>query len=415
MNWDEFKIKTGHVLSYIKDKINLELLEDRIEYIAMDKKVVYTKEEFLEFMKEVGKYKLEKYLVTKDNYYEIPVAISNKRSRGASTSSMCKKISYQNGAVDIEIISITNIMLFNILKNIDLQKYGKIHVFSSLTLRAASIGLFELLEKTFNIRFSLIIRYRNYLDKTKIKDWSKSHLFNICVMSNTGFKILDSDEAILDMRPNFYISLKTYERPLPKKLLYKIPAVEKYQMAAASDDPLVQFLGYYNVPEYFSGEVQLLKQVELIKKKVKEKKLSINDDKDIAAIINTINNNTVEIRRNEKDYLELTFNNYTSIERIVNRLKFTEPNMISYYKKYCVKFSGGAKVDFSDDKEIVIKNLASRIYSTRNSIVHNKSYELEKTEKKSYNHFRDHQELSNEIPLVKVIAEELIINTAEEI
>ena len=75
------------------------------------------------------------------------------------------------------------------------------------------------------------------------------------------------------------------------------------------------------------------------------------------------------------------------------------------------------KVDLiSDDKEIFEK-LANRIYETRTSIIHSKSNELKSENKKRfiYSPFKDSEALSKEIPLIKALAEEVIINSAESL
>ena len=57
---------------------------------------------------------------------------------------------------------------------------------------------------------------------------------------------------------------------------------------------------------------------------------------------------------------------------------------------------------------MIIKRLSQRIYSVRNAIVHSKD-----CDKLRYQPFNNDDELRKEIPLIKSIAEIVIINTAE--
>lgn len=262
----------------------------------------------------------------------------------------------------------------------------------------------------------MLLWHKKDIAKNRIEQFLKSYLFNISYESKVSYKILNNDGAITK-RANYIIkSNKVSTEIAPRNKLYKVPALDKYQMALSSDNPVVQFLGYYNVLEYFSGEVQLEKLVKLIKIKLSDKNFSLYDNKDIVAIINTVKNNNQEsIRGKEQDYIELTLKNYVIINNLVKRLKSNELYMNGSNQINKVEFSDGVKVDFTKDKETVFKSLASRIYRTRNAIVHSKSNDYQSKERKIYNYFDNEQELLDEIPLMKAIAEEIIINTAEDL
>ena len=67
--------------------------------------------------------------------------------------------------------------------------------------------------------------------------------------------------------------------------------------------------------------------------------------------------------------------------------------------------------DLSNDK--LPKKLAARIYKTRNALVHNKSNETRLSERGLYKPFKDKEELSKEIPLMRFLAESIIVNSSE--
>jgi hypothetical protein len=70
-----------------------------------------------------------------------------------------------------------------------------------------------------------------------------------------------------------------------------------------------------------------------------------------------------------------------------------------------VEFSGGNEVDIQDaDEEGVFKLLTRRIYSTRNALVHSKD-----SDKSKYTPFKDDRILVKEVPLMRFIAEMVVL------
>ena len=93
-----------------------------------------------------------------------------------------------------------------------------------------------------------------------------------------------------------------------------------------------------------------------------------------------------------------------------------DPSSISYYKSHEVSFSNGDAIDLSDvSNEKLAKKIAARIYKTRNSLVHSKSNDSRVKERGIYHPFADEKELAKEIPLMRIIAESIIINSAKPI
>lgn len=93
-----------------------------------------------------------------------------------------------------------------------------------------------------------------------------------------------------------------------------------------------------------------------------------------------------------------------SIERL-------DSTAIDYYKTSLVAFTDESKtINFDDEPERVYLSIRDRIYSTRNAIVHSKY-----GERLRYEPFKHDKQLAKEIPLMRAIAEEVIINSAENI
>ena len=87
------------------------------------------------------------------------------------------------------------------------------------------------------------------------------------------------------------------------------------------------------------------------------------------------------------------------------------PNLAEYYRIQSVPFSNGNKVNFSSNSEDEIyRNLAKRVYLTRNCIVHSKE-----SQKVKFTPFKDDKDLLNEIYLMRLLAEFVILNDSKEL
>lgn len=118
----------------------------------------------------------------------------------------------------------------------------------------------------------------------------------------------------------------------------------------------------------------------------------------------------------ELEALELTIKRFVSLEQLHEDLANYRPDLIAYYKSHEISFSNGDAIDldnYTSDK--LPKKIAARIYKTRNALVHHKSNTARLKERGIYHPFKDEAELSNEIPLMRFVAEAIIIKTATEI
>lgn len=70
----------------------------------------------------------------------------------------------------------------------------------------------------------------------------------------------------------------------------------------------------------------------------------------------------------------------------------------------------GKLIDFEDESERVYSSIRDRIYATRNAVVHSKY-----GERLRYEPFKHDKHLGKEIPLMRAVAEEIIISSADRI
>ena len=137
--------------------------------------------------------------------------------------------------------------------------------------------------------------------------------------------------------------------------------------------------------------------------------------KDIRDLIKTvrkslkIQNDTVTF--SEEQALRLTLEKFFELSELASDLDAYDDSLLSYYKNNKVGFSNGPIVDLhNSDQTKTLKALAKRIYSTRNALVHSKD-----GEKAKYTPFADDHELAKELPLLRFIAERVILSNSNMI
>jgi hypothetical protein len=217
-----------------------------------------------------------------------------------------------------------------------------------------------------------------------------------------------------------YVSIERFERIRrneenidPPRRTYISDLVHHYQMAISTESPFLQYISFYHILEHFYEKVYNDELIKLIQNEITSPSFSAKRENDIKKVIKVISTKLLsrneEYSIDEKEALQITLMRYVNMENVKCKIKEIDSSLIEYYKKNDVVFSGGQKVNF-DDKEIkgLFKNVASRIYLTRNSIVHSKD-----TDKPRYMPFKHDKSLVKEIPLIRFIAEEIIINTSE--
>jgi hypothetical protein len=199
----------------------------------------------------------------------------------------------------------------------------------------------------------------------------------------------------------------------PPRRVYNEDLVNHYVLGISTDNPTVQFLSFYHVLEHFFESVFNDELIENIKTAITQPSFSYKRKKDIAGLVTTIKKN-LQIRSETITFSEfqalcITLTRFMEKQEIVDKLNEYDASLVEYYKNEQVNFSNGSKVNLSStDNETIIKNLAGRIYSTRNALVHSKDGDRAK-----YTPFRDERFLVKEIPLLRFISESVILAVSE--
>ena len=285
----------------------------------------------------------------------------------------------------------------------------------------ADVSLFDILLRTTRASLSLKIVSSESILIEKLKKHANAFLFNLSYNTGIPFKLifniadLSFDRSRVARRRRLW----TEEIETPK-LFYNTELIEQYNLALSSSDSFIQFISYYHIMEYFFEDVYNGALISSVKEILQHPGFSSKKQKDISKIIDLVQKKTKvareEFQWSELEALELTIKAFIPIEELRSALSEFDPALINYYKTHEVSFSNGDTIDLNDLlNEKLPKKIAARIYKTRNSLVHSKSNNTRVKERGIYHPFTDDNELTNEIPLMRIIAENIIIKSAEQI
>lgn len=195
----------------------------------------------------------------------------------------------------------------------------------------------------------------------------------------------------------------------PPRRIYNEDLVQHYLLAVSTDNPVIEYLSYYHILEHFYEAVFNDDLLENIKTKITDPGFSYKRKKDIGQLINTIKR-SLQIRSetitfSESEALRLCLSKYIRLPELITKLSEYDESLLGYYKTTKVEFSGGNEVDIeNNDEEGVFKALTKRIYATRNALVHSKD-----GDKSKYTPFKDDRILVKEVPLMRFIAEMVVL------
>lgn len=422
MEWDEFIDKVKFILKRFNKEFNIDYSEDSISYTVGEKSYEFSKSDYNNITNDAMKSDLSQFTVLTNNSYEVIIYQTNKMVRRLLPYKLEERIVSTNikdsmNNIEYKFQEISDVMVWNIIKEIDLESLKRTFMIFPPRLRGdEGENLFNLLRVCFRNPYSLIVSYKKDIDKNKLNDYINSFLFNFCYNYGYSFRIMNSLDELLNIRyRNKNSSYKSEELDAPR-LLYKQDLTEQYHMAVSSEDPFVQFIGFYHIMEYFYEEIYKEGVVNNVKEILLDPGFSTKRKKDIMKLVDLINKKRTESTvGSELEALELTLRKYIDIEKIIEKLNEIDEDIIEYYKNNKVNFSNGDAIDLIGDKKHIFKKLANRVYKTRNSLVHSKSNEVRLNERGIYKPFKDSKALLKEIPLLKVISEEIIIKSASEL
>lgn len=358
----------------------------------------------------VNNYEFQDNVLKKEGYFEFPIETTNERR----IPSLARRIERNNYSVtglgySLQLSKASVLYKAHFICSCTSKGYFSfIRTYCSKKIEAID----ELLE-TVQICTTILTSSKN-LNNNQAKSLVQSYLFNIAFNYSLAIDIA---------------SLSTKERHLlligrkngddgqifPYKQ-YNAEIIKYYYQGLSTDIPFAQYLAFYHVIEFYFQSITERDIFDEITNTITSPDFSPYKRESLRAFYKKIKKKVNEQKEdgigNEKNALKLCLVEYikelNQLEEIVRRI---DSNAIEYYKINSVVFADDGKViDFSSSSENIYKCICERIYSTRNAIVHSKE-----NEKKRYTPFKHDKELKKEIPLIRAVAELVIINSAKPI
>lgn len=258
---------------------------------------------------------------------------------------------------------------------------------------------------------SIRIKSEKMFNIEKFEDLLNSFKFHISYNLNLPIVETKSVDDLIRIRRLTRIRRVSKQELEPPKRKYIHDLIYYYQMGMSAINPVLKFISYYNIIEYFFEKVYNEELIRSVREDITKPDFSYKNDGHIQKLINGIKKK-VSLKDgreiiNEPLALKLTLQKLIpELDDLKNQISECKQNLIEYYKNAKISFSDGNAVDFEErEKSKIYSNLARRIYKTRNSIIHSKEL------KKRYTPFHDEKELMKEIPLIRLISEIIIINS----
>ncbi|MEH2954469.1 hypothetical protein VV089_16015 [Candidatus Merdisoma sp. JLR.KK011] len=429
MDWNDFCSKIDNCSRLFRDKLQYSYDEEKIFYRINGNEYIYTKNDFENIKNKAEQAFYQPYSLITEYQYECLVDFPDIDSRRRFS------ISFEDKLMSTSIIDSENEITYSFKEASDeliyyiLATYENVRIslkmpyfmFESRCANLENKTIFNILRLIIRLPYAILIQCNKRMSKDKLLSFSKSYLFNIAYNLDLVLKPITSPDVLFPKRTFQSIRrVHNVDELMPPKLSYTNELAEQYYMALASSDPFVKFIGFYHILEYFFEDVyneDLLKNIQNI---LQHPGFSSKRKKDIIKLVDTIkkknHQNKEDFQGSELEALELTIRKYINLAELIQDLSTYDSTIIDYYCNHEITFSKGDSInlhDLSNDK--LPKKLAARIYKTRNALVHNKSNEARLSERGLYKPFKDNEELSKEIPLMRFLAESIIVNSAESL
>ncbi|MAE87451.1 MAG: hypothetical protein CMB80_32255 [Flammeovirgaceae bacterium] len=260
------------------------------------------------------------------------------------------------------------------------------------------------------------ISSKTNLELNQFENLLYAFIFNLGY--NTDFSVMPLrflDEFVQTFRINRIRKSRTSDIEAPKRI-YSNELILHYQKGISSESIDHQFLSFYHVLEHFYEKIYNDDIISRVKSEITKPNFSYKRTKDLNNLIGIIQSRlrykNEEFQINELEAVELVLRRFIpDLNELNQALDQINPNLAEYYRIQSVPFSNGNKVNFSSNSEDEIyRNLAKRVYLTRNCIVHSKE-----SQKVKFTPFKDDKDLLNEIYLMRLLAEFVILNDSKEL
>lgn len=431
MDWNTFCNNLEEVLElkrysskYLKWKFSDTDLE--IEYYLEQNKLIkftYTKRKFINDYKNIQE--VDELKIVNENYNEVPISLKSDFFPMLPRYDRIMEKEYNDNENNIKYKITTPSKQFW-LKIIELKIKPHIVVMlrrlffiferhHDIKENEMEYDIFELLKMIYRNFFTLQIFSVDSYSEEYFSKLTDAFIFNINYNTDIGIRQAFDTEGN-EIRRTDRFRREIIDEIAPPRKIYKKELVEQYNMANISDEPFIKYLCYYHILEHFYEAVYKEDMIKTVKETIALPSFSIKKDVEIIKLINIIKNKIKYERESfdgdELEALELVIKKYVNIKTLKDKIESIDSKLVNYYDSETVEFSKGIPINFNDVDNLY-KNIAKRVYFTRNALVHYKSNSFSKNKRGIYRPFRDRKDLLKEIPLIRILAEEVIITDAE--
>lgn len=248
---------------------------------------------------------------------------------------------------------------------------------------------------------------------SKFRDFASSFEFQLIYKKGIAVSEYTELEEMYSLG-NPLIHYSREEINTPPLRLYNKEVLDYYTMAMETRDPFTMYISFYHVIEHYFDTIFRKKLTESIKEKITHPDFSYkNEDKlyQLAKYIKKhMNSDDNSGKGNEFESLKYVLMEYVPLTELKNQIVSMNPNAVDYYQNNLVPFTTSNKTKIAwADTQGAYTNITTRIYETRNALVHSKSEQAAN----QYRPYKNKKDLVLEIALIKSVAELVIINSSE--
>ncbi|CAD5244589.1 conserved protein of unknown function [Thermococcus camini] len=300
------------------------------------------------------------------------------------------------------------------------QKFLNSIVIRRHLTRYQNNDFFYVIWKILPVKYTVRVHSQRTKSLSQFEKLSEYFLFTVSYNLDIPLIKVRTFEDIYQVQKFKLLTRGDIQNIEPPRRRYIPDLLYHYQLAIASDNPILQFLSFYHIIEHFFEEVYQDEIVSLIQKEITKPDFSYRRIEDLRKLYAKLKRkiDAETSGKSELDALKLTLKKFVDLVDLKNILDTYDPLLSQYYMDNEVSFSRGNRIPWDGEPEKIYSKIAERIYKTRNAIVHSKnSYKAtmrgEIKELPKYTPFKHDKDLQREIPLLRFIAEQIIINSAQ--
>lgn len=366
---------------------------------------------------KIGKYKQDNVEMLTDGYREVALKLSSGNLTDVELNDSVSGISYSVGLASVDYCIF---LLDSIADNSEirgLEGHISLKLRNRAMFRLGFVDVYhdnplDLLPEILGIS-TIKVHSKSPLPAKQLRDYAIS--FEFLIMYKKCIPVGEyTDLQDIFSIGNFVLRSRTEEIDSPPQRVYNSDVVEYYAMALESRDPFMVYISLYHIIEYYFDAVFRKKLIKEIQDKITKPDFSYKNEEKIYELAKYIKrkmrSDDESGRGNEFESLRYVLTDYVPIDELKNRINQMDSKAVSYYQDSLVPFVSSTKTKINwSDTQGVYTNLATRIYETRNSLVHSKSEQAGS----HYKPYKNKKELTAEITLIKAISEMILINSGE--